>query len=229
MRLNQFAAWTFGYTMVTAFTYNSSASSLFKGPGDRNPTPALRQIAQINRESRNLGPALVRLKNTDLRMIMGERRAGAKVVANDQPIDVQPWRFGENDPYIRGITAENLGPTNDRLRGDVLIGWFKPLQGEKDGDDTYFMITNGLCAPPAAPQQGSAAACRQRIILNLHFKDSGITRLLRRSRQTGKVEPVELTPVKNDPGRFLFRLDLAGGTGDLFKFDTASRFVGSLQ
>ena len=229
MRLNQFAAWTFGYTMVTAFTYNSSASSLFKGPGDRNPTPALRQIARINRESLNLGPALVRLKSTDVRMMMGQHRAGEKVVENDQPIDVQPWRFGECDPYMRGITAENLGPTNDRLRGDVLIGWFKTLQSEKDGDDTYFLLTNGLCAPPAAPQQGIAAACRQRITLNLHFKDSGITRLLRLSRRSGKVEPVALTPVKNDPGRFLLTVELDGGAGDLFKFDTGARFVGTVQ
>jgi hypothetical protein len=227
MRLNQFAAWTFGYKMVTAFTYNSGATSLFTGPGDRNPTPALREITQINRESRNLGPALVRLRSSDVRMIMGERRGGGdgKAVPNPQPIDVQPWRFGENDPYLRGVTAENLGPTNDKLRGDVLIGWFKPLQPEHDGDDSYFMITNGLCAPPA--QNGSAQACRQRITLNLHFKDSGITRLQRLSRATGKVEAVELKTVANDPGRFLVTLELDGGTGDLLKFGTGKPFVGS--
>ncbi|MEO6434990.1 MAG: hypothetical protein ABIP55_04420 [Tepidisphaeraceae bacterium] len=226
MRLNQFAAWTFGYKMVTAFTYNSGATNLFKGPGDRNPTDALRQIARINRESRNLGPALVRLLNTDVRIIMGERREGEKTVANPQPVDVQPWRFGENDPYLRGVSAENIGKVNDKLRGDVLIGWFRPLQDERHGDETYFMVTNGLCAPPSAPVGGSAAACRQRITLNLHFKDSGITALQRLSRATGKVEEVALKPVANNPGRFLLMLELDGGTGDLFKFQTGAPFVG---
>lgn len=226
MRLNQFAAWTFGYKFVTAFTYNSGATNLFKGPGDRNPTDALRQIAKINRESLNLGPALVRLGSADVRIIMGERKGGdGKPVSNPQPIDVQPWRFGENDPYLRGVTAENLGPTNDRLRGDVLLGWFKPLapSDARHADETYLMITNGLCSPPPA---GSAAACRQRITLNFHFKDSRVTRLQRLSRSTGKVETVELKGVPNDPGRFVLTLELDGGTGDLLKFDTGAPFVG---
>jgi hypothetical protein len=226
MRLNQFAAWTFGYKMVTAFTYNAGSSNLFKGPGDRNPKPAYGQIRKLNRESLNLGPALVRLKSVDVRFVRGQHREGGKTVDNPLPVDVQAWQYNVNDPFIRGFTVENIGTKNDKLKGDLVIGWFKPLEmpaGAEPNREIYFMITNGLCDRTAI-----AAGCRQRITVNLHFLDTGITSLQRLSRLTGKVEQVELKPV-GEAGRHLLTFELDGGTGDLFKFNTGSAFVGGQQ
>ena len=54
-------------------------------------------------------------------------RGTQRPVDNTRPIDVEVWKFGENDPYLRGFKIENIGSKNDKLRGDVFIGWFKPL------------------------------------------------------------------------------------------------------
>jgi hypothetical protein len=223
MRLNQFAAWTFGYKLVCAFTYNAGSSNLFKGPGDRNPKDAFRQIAQINRESRNLGPALVRLKSTDVRIILGQHKdpVSKQPADNVRPIDVEVWKYAANDPYLRGYTIENIGSKNDKLRGDVLIGWFTPLDQPGHADETYFMVTNGLTDRSAA-----GPSCRQRITLNFHFKDSGLNGIQRLNRTSGEVEDVSLKAIEKDPGRYVMTLELDGGTGDLFKFNTGAPFVG---
>jgi hypothetical protein len=134
---------------------------------------------------------------------------------------VETWKFAQNDPYLRGYTIENLGTRNDKLRGDFLIGWFKPLVPDAHPDEIYFMITNALC-----DRTGSSAQCRQRITLNFHFKDSGIKSLLRLSRTTGHVEEVPLKPIEKDPGRYVLALELDGGAGDLFKFNTGVAFLG---
>jgi hypothetical protein len=227
MRLNQFASWTFGYTSVACFTYNAGSTNLFKGPGDRTPRDAFRQIAKINHESLNLGPALVRLKSTDVRIILGQHidPATKKPVDNMRPIDVETWKFGANDPYLRGYTVENIGSKNDKLRGDVLIGWFKPLESgaaPEHADDIYMMVTNGLTDRIAA-----GPSCRQRITLNFHFKKSGIQSIQRLSRIPGKVENVPLKAIEKDPGRYVMTLELDGGTGELFKFGTGAAFVGA--
>ncbi len=229
MRLNQFAAWTFGYKMVTAFTYNAGSTNLFKADGaragDQNPAAAYHQIKQINRESLHLGPALVRLTSTDVRFIAGQHLAGDKPVDNPLPIDIQPWRYNENDPFIRGITVQNVGTMNHKLRGDVIIGWFKP--SETTGSETeakheiYFMITNGLCDRTADSVQS-----RQRIIVNLHFGGTAVKSVQRLNRITGKVQNVALRSV-GERGRYLMTIELDGGAGDLFKFDTGSAFVGA--
>jgi hypothetical protein len=224
MRLNQFAAWTFGYTTIACFTYNAGSTNLFKGPGDHTPRDAFRQIAAINHESLRLGPALVRLKSTDVRIILGQHidPKTKQPVDNPRPIDVEVWKFGQNDPYLRGYTIENIGSKNDKLRGDVLIGWFKPLESGGDRpDEIYLMVTNGL-----SDRNAAGPSCQQRITLNFHFKESGIKGIQRLSRKNGKVEDVSLKAIEKDPGRYVMTLELDGGTGDLFKFNTGAAFVG---
>jgi hypothetical protein len=211
--------------MVSAFTYNAGSSSLFKGPGDQNPKPAYHQIRQINRESLNLGPALVRLKSTDVRFLPGQHKDGEKIVDNPIPIDVPACKFNERDPFVRGITVQNLGPRNNKLKGDVVMGWFRPLDLSPDQTkarhEIYIMVTSALC-----DRTGSAAECRQRITLNLHFMDTGINSVQRLSRTRGKVEDLPLQKV-GEAGRYLLTLDLDGGTGDLIKFNTGAPFVGA--
>ena len=231
IRLNQFASWTFGFTGVSAFIYNSPdghgiESALFDGLGDAQPTRAFFHIAETNRQSLNLGPTLVRLQSTDVRIIPGQHMdtTPRRPVDNVMPAGLGPVTAWDRraGPYITRIVAENIGPLNDGLRGDVLVGYFKPLLESDDGPDhekeIYFMITNGLTAP-----SGPATATQQRIRLDFDFAKSGITSLQRRSRQTGLIEVVPLA--HHGGSRYHLDLVLDGGTGDLFKFNTGARFV----
>ena len=227
IRLNVFSALAFGNKLLTSFVYESSPYNpavlqvLFDGPGTDNPTPQFYHVAQTNRQSLNLGTALVRLISTDVRMIVGSH-AGS--VDNDLPAGVSSWTSSA-DPYITSITATNLGSKNDGLRGDVIVGYFEPLAAEFTNsgheNDTYFMVTNGLTDP-----DGSAAECRQNIRLDFDFGSSGIDSLLRLSRDTGEVEKVAL----NHLGDSSYYLDLIldGGTGDLFKFDNGGIFASDM-
>ncbi len=225
IRLNNFAAWAFGLKLVDSYFYeqrdNAEESILFTGDGVSNPTPLFYQVAETNRQSLNLGPALVRLISTDARMKVGRHVEGG-ATSNPLPVGVSPWEPGI-DPYIADIQATNLGSANNGLEGDVIVGYFMPLDvsftNPGYGDDIYFMVVNGLTDP-----SGSAAACRQRIRIDFDFGNSGIDSLLRLSRQTGQVEEVALV---KDIGT-LYHLDLLldGGTGDLFKFNNGGAFVG---
>jgi len=63
MRLQTYAALAYGAKVLTDFTYNTGASSLFDNTagGDNSPNARYALQADINRRARNLGPALVRL------------------------------------------------------------------------------------------------------------------------------------------------------------------------
>ncbi len=229
MRDQQFAGWTFGEKFESSFVYDTPnccgvTPQFFTGLGDANPTPALAQQSESNRESRNLGPALVRLISTDVRFFPGQHKdASNATVSNDVPAGVQTWVSGQGDPYLRSCNAVNLGTTNAGLKGDIIIGWFKVLDESMDGPDAngqiYFMVLNGL-----TDKNGSAADCRQRITMQWIFGNSGITSLQRLNRDTGLVEDVPLTD--SFVGRKVLTFDLDGGTADLFKFNTGAPFVG---
>ncbi len=62
-RLNTFAALAFGAKSIADFTYNTGASSYFRNPGgDTHKTPLYNDLVTVNKQVRNLGKALVRLK-----------------------------------------------------------------------------------------------------------------------------------------------------------------------
>ncbi len=227
IRLNNFAAWAFGYKFATAFTYDSfdsyrtNAPIMFEGIDDSSPTPKFAEVAETNRQSKNLGPALVRLISTDVRMIMGLHGSGS---VNDIPSGITTGiTVNEANPYITAVSASNLGSTNNGLRGDVIIGFFKPLHETFDGNaysnQKYFMVTNGL-----SDANGSASETRQQITLTFNMGTSNITSLQRLSRYTGEVEIVPL--VSDGGGMYHLDLVLDGGTGDLFKYNTGAPFVG---
>ncbi|NIA06072.1 MAG: hypothetical protein GWP14_00285 [Actinobacteria bacterium] len=239
MRLNQFAAWTFGYTFVTAWVYNAPNSTyqspFFNGLGDGSPTAAFNKIAETNRQSRNLGKTLVRLLSTDVRFIAGKHMEEEwqwwppgyvdVVKDNDTPSGMSAWNSSA-DPYITNISASNLGNKNDGLKGDVLVGYFEPLLESDDGpeynDEIYFMIANGL-----SDKNGLVSETRQQITIDFDFGVSGIDSLQRLSRETGLVEVVSLLPLGGGGGGSQYRLALTldGGTGDLFKFNTGAPFI----
>ena len=233
-RLNQFSAWAYGYTFVNAFIYDRPATTaeglqtiLFEGPSDAVPTPLFYQIAELNRQSRNLGPALVRLLTTDVRFVLGRYKSSAGDTARAIPLasGMRQWNAGQTVAYLTAVSATNLGTENYGLEGNVILGGFRVLDESFDGtsgsNESYFMVVNGLSSPTVT---GTAANTRERIHLTFDFGASGITALQRMSRDTGLVEDV---PLAHESGS-VYSLDLVldGGTGDLFKFKTGAPFVG---
>ncbi len=231
VRLNQFAVWAFGYKMSIAFIYDVDPPSygafipmLFEEGGDSSPTPFFYRVAEMNRQSLNLGPSLLRLVSTDIRLVRGRHRVlGLFDVRNARPDGVEDWD-ADAVPHIVGISARNDNPlVNSGLPGDVVVGVFRVLDESFDGEEwtgeTYFMIVNGL-----SDANHPASETRQTIRIDFDFSGTPIERLQRRSRETGEIEVV---PLISDGGS-LRHLDLTldGGTGDLFKFDTGAPFVG---
>lgn len=229
MRLNQFSAWAFGYTFATSFIYTDVPNegdfqaTLFHGSGDTTPRqPAFDEMAETNRQSLSLGEALVRLQSTSVGMLMGRHQAGvgSPIVNNSMPAGISSWSPAtDSDPFLTAINAENVGGANGGLRGDVVVGNFRPMQG---GTDPYFMIVNGLSAAA-----GSVSDAAQAIQLTFDFGTSGISSLLRLSRTTGLIESVPLSYLGGS--QYSLSLTLDGGTGDLFKYNNGLQFVGKSQ
>lgn len=226
IRLNQFSSWAFGDKFLGSFLYErplfdtSLTPILFSDAdnGTTSPTDQFYQLAETNRQSVNLGQSLVRLVTTDVRMKMGQHGSGT---ANDLPATISAWSSGAV-PYMTAITATNLGSKNNSLAGDVIAGVFKPLDAPYTNagheNDPYFMIVNGL-----SDGTGTAADCQQNIHLGFDFGASGITSLLRRSRNTGLAENVDLVHGSGSQYSLDFHID--GGTGDLFKYNDGGLFV----
>jgi hypothetical protein len=225
IRLNQFAAWSFGYKFISDFLYGNpnykdTNTTLFSNNGrDDSPTAIFYQVAETNRQSRNLGLALVRLLSTDVRMVMGQHGSGT---ANTLPSGITAGLSGV-DSYLTDASATNLGSKNNGKRGDVIVGFFKPLHEAFDGsqysNEKYFMVTNGL-----SDASGSASETQQRIRLTFNMGSNNITSLQRLSRTAGTIEIVPL--VSDGGGVYHLDLVLDGGTGDLFKYNTGAPFVG---
>lgn len=229
MNLYIFSSLAFGFKTLTLFRYSPTSASpagigdidtvLFVEPGFDNPTPLFYSTADAMGQAMNLGPALVRLLSTDLRLVPGRLPGGTTVGV---PSQLGTWDASA-DPYITSITAENLGSTNNGNEGSVLVGYFTPLDESFDGPgftgEQYFMVVNSLSGASA-----SEDATQQRITLSFDFQDSGITQLLKVSRDTGDLEAV---PLQSEGGSvYTLELELDGGMGDLFKFDTGAPFVG---
>lgn len=235
LRLNRFSAYVYGYTYINCFFYDQPGLNnegletvLFSGPNDTYPTTALfDQLAELNRQSLNLGPALVRLLTTDVRFKLGRHKLSPS--SAPEPIvkffGMETWSAGQTVPHLTSVETTNLGTENYGLEGNVILGGFRVLEESLDGaaygDQAYFMVVNGLSSKELT---GTAAATRQRIHLTFDFGSSGITALQRMSRDTGLVEDVALVPEGGSV--YSLELELDGGTGDLFKFKTGAPFAG---
>ena len=237
VRMQQFTNWAFGSLFMGEWLYNGmdgtgSKSVMFSGPGDSSPTPVFNYVAETNRQSRNLGPALVRLVSTDVRMIPGTTGTHQETYYNSwdvlhafpkhrtvddnlaMPDGISEWARGAGgDNYITGITP--LGNDNgaSHIHGDVLIGYFRPLLENNSActfaDGLHFMIVNTIAS-------GTAADSAQWYHLTFDFTGSDFDSLVRLSRDTGKVELVTLTGTGGS--QYYLDLNLPGGTGDLFAF-----------
>ncbi|MCC7083485.1 MAG: hypothetical protein IT427_00595 [Pirellulales bacterium] len=217
VRLQQSASWAFGYTFTSAFVYNKPNDPgvfpvMFSGTGDGSPTPVFGYVAESNRQSRNLGQALVRLVSTDIRMIPGSGRSVSGT-------GLSAWGSNANggNNFIAAITpTQSQGGSNDSSYNDILVGYYKPLLANNSdfafADGSHFMLVNGA-------SQGTAAASAQWYHLTFDFRNSGYNALERLSRDTGLVERIDLTHM----GGSIYSLDLnlPGGSGDLFRYASA--------
>jgi hypothetical protein len=227
MYLNEFAAWAFGYKFITVYTYDAPASAyagssiLFSGVGDGTPiTEKLNQIAEVNRQSLNLGSTLVRLLSTNVRMIMGKH--GSSGTMNTTPDNVTAVISGADAYMTDAVVTAHPSDVNDDQPGDVIVVFFKVLDESFDGvytDQQYFMVVNGLSDGTA-----TSSETQQTIKLTFNMGSSGIKSLKRLSRDTGQVETVALTSKGN--GIYELDLTLEGGIGDLFMYNTGAPFVG---
>lgn len=241
VRLQSFASWAFGYTNVNDFIYKDAAggpTAMFSTADDSSPTAVFNYVAEANRQSLHLGPALVRLVSMDIRIIPGTYATHQETywdlnypfqhtrTVDDTlalPDGIAEWSRGAGGSnYITGITP--LGNDNgaSHIHGDAIIGYFQPLLDGNRGctfaDGLHFMIVNGrggaddeLYGPG-----NSAANLGEWYRLAFDFTGSDFDSLVRLSRDTGKVELVTLASLGSS--RYSLDLYLEGGTGDLFAF-----------
>jgi len=255
LNLNTFGALAFGATTFIDFTYNTGASSLFIPPGgDSNPNALYHQQANINRQARNLGNSLVHLVSLDnppdggqatLDIMFHRGKTGPGTTdVTPLPIGFDPdgaapntfseWVSDRNDPYMRGWVVTNcgancgttnIGTKNGGMRGDVIISWFKPLDASLDDptvveDQLYFMVVNGLTGP-----DGTAADYRQRFTVN--FLSSVGPTIQYLDANTGETAFWDLPFAPTTQTRRQLIIELDGGEGMLFKFNTGHGFVGT--
>ena len=192
---------------------------LLEGEFTQTPTPLYYIASQVNDEVANLGKSLKLLRSTGTRYLAGQRidPNNGQVTSAILPTAVTAWNAATDlDPYITQISVTNNGSAHNGLKGDVLIGHFEPMWDESG--EKYFMIVNLL--------QGeglSSALTSQNARLDFDFQGTSINSLQRLNRQTGEIETV---PLVHDGGT-LYHLDLllAGGNGDLFKYNTGATFI----
>jgi hypothetical protein len=243
VRLQQSASWALGYTFTDGFLYGTLRDQtdvlpqIFSGIGDDSaPTPVFGYVAETNRQSRNLGPALVRMVSTDVRMIPATTGThtgyspfwpfNPHTVDDNLPMPdgIAQWSPGAGgDSYITAITP--LGSDNgaSHIHGDVVIGYFQPLLESNPGctfaDGLHFMIVNGRGGAESEwwdSTNTTAESLGEWYRLAFDFTGSDFDSLVRLSRDTGKVELVTLASLGSS--RYSLDLYLEGGTGDLFAF-----------
>jgi autotransporter-associated beta strand protein len=236
MRWQQFVAWTLGYKFVDAFIFSGGNNNFGNNPAGS----VYLGFQETARQGENLSPALSKLISYGYgpSFVQG---AGSTGIPGDWIVfDRNNAQPGQR--YLTGISnVTNLGTKNGGLSGDVYVGFFNPLHlsfGDPTGTN-YFMVMNGLGGDLTLPNGQSdntatVAETRQQMTLNFDFGVTGIDSLLRLNRNTGIVEVINtsfndggntvLTSLGN--GKYQLQLKLDGGTGDLFKYNDGTPFVG---
>lgn len=221
-----FATLTMGGKWLSLFRweYQSDVFLLFDKSGKR--TQQYYQYAQMAKKVRYLSPYLVRLNSTDVYFLAGENMdENGKVVNDSTPDNIQGVVACSNEhPYIRNITAVNEGKQNSGLRGDVLVGFYKPLPDTGDffpsPNMEYFMVMNGLTAGnglPQSSQHGSGKETQQTITLQLNLAKYKADALKMIDQDTGKTKRVPLQHISGYNYKVVITLN--GGSAELFQLD----------
>jgi hypothetical protein len=215
-RLELFAGLTYGFTGFVHYWYDQPhdrdrglVCMFFDANADA--TDFHGDVSDAVQEVSHLGRAVIHLLSTGIRYVSSDRTT--EVPRGALSWDNPGQLLSNLDPYQKRITV-----TGQHDGDDFIIGFFMDPAGER-----YFMPVNVRHDPE------STADCSETVRIEFDFSDSGINRLLRLNRRTGRVEPIEapgpLMKVGLN-GRHQLTLTLPGGTGDLFKYDTGARFVG---
>src|SRR5436190_11639012 len=236
IRWQQFAAWTMGYKFVDAFIYTGGNNNF----GGQPNGPVYQAFQETARQGRNLSPALSKLISYGYgpSFVQGAGTSGTpgEWIGFDRN-NAQP-----SQRYLTGVSnVTNLGTKNGGLSGDVYVGFFNPLHlsfGDPTGT-TYFMVMNGLGGNLSLPNGQSdntatVAETRQQMTLNFDFGVTGINSLLRLNRNTGTVDTINTSYSDGGntvftslgSGKYQLQLKLDGGTGELFKYNDGTPFVG---
>lgn len=198
LRMQLFAALTFGFTGITYFTYDHVFDgALLRGEETHETTPLYHAAARASVEVANLGRTLRFLTSTDMRFVAGHSSAESSTDFN-----LTPHGLAAHDPRkpvgpIQAIALSVAGP-----RQDALIGLFRD-----DDGGAYLMVTNLYRAAGVG-----AGDSHQEVTLTF---DPSVERLHRLDRETGAVEAVAL-----DDHRVT--ITLPAGTGDLFSINEAA-------
>ena len=228
MRWQQFTAWTAGYTFVDTFTAGGGNTSLFVSGNQNLPNePIYSQFKETARQGRNLGPALTRLISYGYgpSVVVGKNSASVPNAVPNEWLAFNQTNAPPNQQYLTSLSAANVGSKNNGQPGDVYVGFFNPLHasfGDPAGE-VYFMVTNGLGAYLDDPT-ATVAQCAQNVTMNFDTQYSGVSTLQRLRRSDGQLEIVPLT--RTSARLYSTTVNLEGGTGDLFKYNDGTPFVG---
>jgi hypothetical protein len=222
VHMQQNASWAFGFTYAEAYTYSGvavvgEASAMFDSTGDSQPNAVFNYVKETNRQSRNLGPALVRLVSTGIFMKPGTNTGWGTAGTGLAEWSSRAGTTKNQTDYITSITPYTNSKANggvaDSSYNDVLIGYFEPLLANNSKatfvDGLEFMIVN-------AAASGTAAESAQWYHLTFDFTGSNCDELVRLSHYTGKVEAIPLTHISGK--QYYVDMYLGGGCGDLFTF-----------
>ncbi len=161
VRQQQFASWAFGFTGITQWLYRDPLlfaapgqdellPQMFSFRGDASPTPMFDYVAETNRQSRNLGPAIIRMVSADIRIIPGKIDGQVKPSISGIPTWIEGGQnTGGYRDFITDIVPLGKDHNNPDYNNycDTLVGYFRPLLPENPGftfvDGLCFMIVNG--------------------------------------------------------------------------------------
>lgn len=205
LRANTYAALAYGCTGFIDWRWGSTDETTgyvrYKDKKVIGKTKHFEFLAKINAEVAKLGPALIKLRYI---------RTYHTNLPTHNTWAGPLYGFAERDTLrtgkLTGVTGHTY-PFQDHL----MVGFFRDANNEE-----YFMVTNKINS--RATDVDHAGLATQ---VTLTFQDE-VTAIERLSRETGKVEKLELKD-------HAFTFNLPAGTGDLFKYASGGPFVGVQQ
>ena len=204
LRLQKFTNLAYGVRGMCDFTWAAAGPTVrdagyWNIDGRDNPTTLYKNVAPVNREVANIAQAVVRLHPV--------RAYHLDSADNEDPGSTAIYHWADSDADLparmrRSFRLANV--TGASNRNHLLVAFFRDDAGEE-----YFMVVNKDIG------QATGAELTTRVTLSFHPSVKSVQRL---RRDNGTLEKIAVDEY--------YGFDLPGGTGDLFKFDTGSPFVG---
>lgn len=226
LRLYYYLTWTLGGKWINWFRYlqgdgyggktaPTQWALLLENGMPGQPTHYMDWVNLCNTESKYIGDYLVRLKTTDVRYVAG----------SDKYTEGKPGNIGDFSPsasYIKTISAEI--PDEPGQGTDLYLGFFGIIPEEEQGDpgffregeDKFFMITNGW----ASMTVQTAEDLSQKIRFAIDMEEAGAASCAWINPHTGQREV--LNPVEQTDGLTYYEVELWGGSGALFMLNAES-------